>query len=277
MVNPDNLSFTMKKLFLFSLLFISVILFQSCDSKEGKTPLVIGMELQFPPFEMTDGEGNPAGISVEMAKALGEHLGREVKIENTAWTGLIPSLQSGKIDAVISSMSITDKRSEVVDFSIPYAASGLALMLHKGSKVKEWNDVDKKGVVVAVKSGTIGAVLAKDKILNAEVRYFEETASCVLEVAQAKADLFLYDPLTIFKFHKKHQNQTRINLSYVPGTVGKWAVAVKKGNTGLKKEIDAFILQYRKDGKFEVLEKKYLGELKAVFDQAGVPSFFNPN
>ena len=65
------------------------------------------MELAYPPFEMTDEQGRPDGISVALAEALGKFLGREVEIQNTAFDGLIPALKTGKIDLIISSMTAT--------------------------------------------------------------------------------------------------------------------------------------------------------------------------
>ena len=59
-------------------------------------PLVVGMELQYPPFEMSDKQGKPSGVSVDLAYALGKYLNREVVIENIAWDGLIPSLKTKK-------------------------------------------------------------------------------------------------------------------------------------------------------------------------------------
>lgn len=248
--------------------------FSGCDSTKETDVLKIGMELQFPPFEMADGNGNPTGISVDMAKDLGKYLNRPVEIENISWTGLIPSLQTNKVDLVISSMSITPSRKKVVDFSIPYAQSGLTLLINRDSPVTNWSNLDKKGNIIAVKSGTIGAVIAKDKIINADVRYFDEAAACVLEVSQGKADAFIYDAITVFENHKKHPETTRYNLQNIPETASPWAIVLKKGNTELKKKVDAFIIQYREQGKFEVLEKKYLKSLKAAFTQANVPSFF---
>ncbi len=58
--------------------------------------LVIGMELAYPPFEMADEKGEPAGVSVYLAKALGTALHRPVKIENLPFDGLIPSLKMGR-------------------------------------------------------------------------------------------------------------------------------------------------------------------------------------
>ena len=81
--------------------------------------MVVAMELAYPPFETKDDAGNPIGVSVDLAKAFGESIGREVVIENIAWDGLIPALQTGKVDMIISSMTITADRKEVVDFSDP--------------------------------------------------------------------------------------------------------------------------------------------------------------
>ena len=245
---------------------------ESSDA-EGE-PLVVAMELQFPPFEMAEADGTPTGISVDTAYALGEYLGRPVTIENTAWTGLIPAIQSGKADVVISSMSITDEREKVVDFSIPYAASGLTLLINKDSAVKNYGDLSGKDVVLAVKSGTTGAIWAQENVPSANIQIFDEVAACALEVSQGKADAFIYDGLTTFELQKKFPDSTRVNLENLPGTLGGWGMAMKEGNTELKGQVDAFILDFRKKGGFENLEKKYLAEMKRVFDEEGLPSFF---
>ena len=82
------------------------------------------MELAYPPFEMRDAEGAPAGVSVELARELGRALGRSVEIENIAFDGLIASLKTGKIDLIISSMTSTEQRAKSIDFSEPYLKRG---------------------------------------------------------------------------------------------------------------------------------------------------------
>lgn len=255
------------------LLVLTAGLVSSC-SKEDDNSLVVAMELQFPPFEMADAEGIPTGISVDMAYALGEYLGRPIKIENTSWTGLIPSIQSGKADLIISSMSITDERAKVVDFSIPYAASGLTLLINMDSKVSGYSDLAKEGMVTAVKSGNIGAIWAQENLPEENIRIFDEVAACALEVSQGKVDAFIYDALTTFELQKNFPETTVVNLENIPGTSGGWGVAMKKGSS-LKPEVDAFILEFRNKDGFENLEKKYLTDMKQVFDDAGVSSFFD--
>ncbi|WP_156104584.1 transporter substrate-binding domain-containing protein [Spirochaeta lutea] len=248
---------------------------QDSESRTAAKPLVVAMELQFPPFEMTDEQGTPRGISVEMAKALGEFLGRPVEIQNTAWVGLIPSLQSGGADVVISSMTVTEERRQVVDFSIPYAQSGLTLLLSAQSPAQNFSDLNKPGRVVAVKSGTTGAIVAQEKLLQADIRIFEDVAACVLEVVQGKADAFIYDALTVYESHKNNPATTRLNIQSIPDTFGYWAAALKKGNDTLLAQVNDFIREYRSQGGFERLGDEYLGSVKAVFEEQDVPFFFD--
>lgn len=264
----------MKKLIVLMLLFTIIPLFAT-GNREESDKLIVAMELQYPPFETTDEAGNPSGISVDIAKDLAEHLGKEVQIENIAWTGLIPSLQNGQADIIISSMTITEERAEIVDFSDAYIKAGLSLLINKESEVMDFSDLNKEDVVVAVKSGTIGANLAKEKLIKAEVRVFEDVSACVLEVSQGKADAFIYDVLTVYENYSRNMATTKLNLQPIPGTEGYWGMAVKKGNTELLEGVNAFIADYQKSGGFNKLGDKYLGYIKSIFDEENIPFFFD--
>lgn len=157
------------------------------------------MELAYPPFETKDEEGNAMGISVDFSNAFGEYLGREVVIENISWDGLIPALQTGKVDMVISSMTITDEREEVVDFSIPYANAMLALLTNKDSGIESFEDMNIAGRKIAVKTGSTGYFYAEENLPEAEIAALPDESACVTEVSQGKADGFIYDQLTIYR------------------------------------------------------------------------------
>src|SRR6476659_8425299 len=118
---------------------------------EAHDKLIVGMELAYPPFEMTDEKGNPTGVSVDLAKALGSYLNREVEIQNIPFDGLIPALKTGKIDLIISSMTATPERAQSIDFSDPYLKTGLCLLVGKNSVIQSINDLDQSGKTIAVK------------------------------------------------------------------------------------------------------------------------------
>lgn len=237
-------------------------------------PLVVGMELQYPPFEMSDKQGQPSGVSVDLAYALGKYLGREVVIENIAWDGLIPSLKTGKVDLIISSMTITKQRAKTIDFSVPYAQSNLAILTNPSSGVKNIDDLNQKGKTVAVKKGTTGHIYAGKYLKNANVLVFDKENAAVLEVIQKKADGFLYDQLTIYKNWNKHQETTVALLEPFQSSPEHWGMAIKKGNSELKAKLDSFITEAKSDGTFDKLSKKYLTEARATFDKLGIKFFF---
>jgi len=247
---------------------------ESATTTDTEEPLVVAMELAYPPFETKDDAGNPTGISVDFAKAFGEYIGRDVEIVNTAWDGLIPSLQTGKADMVISSMTITEERAETVDFSEPYANSLLGMLVNKNSEITEAEDLNQEGKTVAVKVGSTGEIYARNNLTNAEILSLPDESACVTEVTQGKADAFLYDQLTIYRNWKANEDTT--DAIFIPfQDAEKWGVAVQKGDTELLDQMNAFIDEYTEAGGFDELSEKYLSEEKKTFDELGFKWFFD--
>lgn len=256
------------------ILFLSLLLLvlSACGEKTEK--LVVGMELAYPPFEMTDEKGEATGISVDLAYAIGEKLGKEVQIENIAWSGLIPSLKTGKVDMILSSMTITDEREKTVDFSVPYSKSYLSLLISKKSTVTDITSLNVKGKKLAVKNGTTAHIYARENLPNVEIMVFDKENTCVLEVIQGKADAFIYDQMTIFKNWQKNKETTRAVLEPFQTDFEYWGIAFKEEDDQLREEVNKIILDYKKSGLFNDLAKKYLSEQKKVFDEMEIEFFF---
>jgi polar amino acid transport system substrate-binding protein len=230
------------------------------------------MELNYPPFEMTDPEGNPAGVGVDLAKALCAFVHRPLSIQNMPFEGLIPALKTGRIDLIISSMTATDERRQTIDFSDPYLSTGLSILVKKGSPIQSIADVDKPGVTVTVKTGTTAANYTRDHFKNATVLTFQQDSACALEVAQGKADAFLYDQMSIYQFAKKFPDTTRGLLA--PFQKESWAIGIRKGNVALENQVNAFLRDFRAKHGFDALGDKYLKADKEAFRQMGFPFYF---
>jgi len=271
----------MKRIFLFAVLaaFAASLLLAGCqDGKnakgESKEKLIVAMELAYPPFETKDNNGDPTGVSVDFAIDLGEYLGLETEIVNTAWDGLIPSLKTGKADLVISSMTITEKRKEEVDFSDPYANAILAILANKDSGIASIDDLNQTGKKVAVKTGSTGHYYAQETLSHAEIIALADESACVTEVSQGKADGFLYDQLTIYRNNQMHPDTT--TAVFIPfQKVEYWGAALAKDNTELLNAVNAFIKKYTEDGGFDRLSEKYLAEEKKAFEELGFKWFFD--
>ncbi len=261
----------MKSLFpLFAALALTV-LGSTVVAEEKDKPLIVGMELAYPPFEMTDTSGKPTGVSVDLATDLAKSLGRPVVIQNTAFDGLIPALKTGKIDLVISSMTATAEREKSIDFSNPYISTGLCLLLKKDSTAKGIADLDKEGVKVAVKKGTTGHIYATNNLKKAQVLVLDKESAAVLEVSQGKADAFIYDQMSIYQNWQRNKETTQAILE--PFQKESWAVGIRKGNDELKAQVNRFIKEYREKGGFEQLGERYLKEMKDEFKRLGSAFF----
>lgn len=253
------------------LILLATLLISACDTG-GKKPLRIGMDMSYPPFETLGTNGQPEGVSVELAKALGENLGRPVVFENMPFDGLIPALKTGRVDAVISSMSATAERAESIDFSEPYLRTGLCLLAGAKSDVNTPDDLDRAGKKVAVVRGTTGHIWAKSSLRNAEILDLANESACVLEVTQGKADAFIYDQMSTLRNWQANPGSTRAILT--PFRNESWAVALRKGDSDLREKVNAFLTTYRAGGGFDRLGEKWLHEQKAAFAKLGVPFVF---
>ncbi len=257
--------------FFLTLVLLAVVPRARADDAAGQ-PLIIGMELNYPPFEMTDASGTPCGVGVEMAQALAAYLHRPLQIENMPFEGLIPALKTGRIELIISSMTATAERAKSIDFSDPYLSTGLSILVKKGSAIQGIADVDKPGVVVVVKTGTTAQTYTHDHFHNATVLPLEQDTACALEVVQGRADAFLYDQMSIYQFAKKNPDTTRGLLE--PFQKESWAIGIAKGNDALEAQVNAFLKDFKAKHGFDRLGDKYLKADKDAFKKMGFPFYF---
>jgi polar amino acid transport system substrate-binding protein len=255
-----------------ALIFAAIFCLLNGCSREEHKQLIVGMELKYPPFEMVDTQGAPSGVSVDMAIALGKYLGRDVQIENIPFDGLIPSLQTHKIDLIISSMTATAERAKTIDFSDPYLKTGLCLLVGKNSAIQSIQDADQAGKTIVVKRGTTGNIYTSGKVKNAKVLVLDDEAACVLEVVQGKADGFIYDQISTYENWKRNEDTTRPILK--PFREESWAIGLRKGDDELRQQVNSFLKDFKAKNGFEELGDRYLKDQKEAFRKLGYPFYF---
>lgn len=244
------------------------------DPTRSDNTLTVAMELAYPPFETRDDAGEPTGVSVDLMKAFGEYAGYDIRIENMAWDGLIPSLQTGAADIVISSMTITEERKNLVDFSDPYANALLAILANADSGISSIDDLNRKDKTLAVKSGSTGHMYAEKNLSDTNLLILPDESACVTEVAQGRADGFIYDQLTIYRNWQKNPDTT--TAVFIPfQDVEKWGIAVQKGNQQLLNQLNAFLAEFKETGGYDKLTETYLSEEKKAFDELQFQWFFD--
>lgn len=252
--------------------FFCVFLLGACSRPSGPEPLRVGMDLSYPPFETIDASGRPTGVSVDLAESLAAALGRPLRIENIPFTGLIPSLKTGQIDCVISSMTDTPERRESISFSEPYLSVGLALLVPSTSSAQGLEDLDQEGRTIVVRQGTTGEVWARANIRAAKILAVEKESAAVTEVLQGKADAFVYDQMSVWKNASMQSGKLKPLLQ--PLRKESWAVGLAKDNSDLRELINDFLRGFRASGGFDVLGEKYLSDQKQAFREQGLDFYF---
>jgi polar amino acid transport system substrate-binding protein len=165
---------------------------------QEKKKLVIGFGSGDIPFHVKDKQGNWVGYEVDLAKAMAESLKVEVEFKQFEFSALIPALQNGDIDMILSAMTIRGDRALAVTFSQPYYSTGAVLMVPKtDTTTKSWEELDKPGKKIAVSQGTTGALLAKSIIKQASILDYDSLTNAAMAVSQGQADGMIYDETAV--------------------------------------------------------------------------------
>lgn len=210
-------------------------------------PLRVGLEAKYPPFESKTAAGKLEGLDVDLAEAIGRHLGREVTFADMDFDALIPELEAGRLDLVCSAVSRTPERAERVDFSLPYAKvpMGVLVSAERVSEGKGLAALEGDGVTIAVQRGTSGEKKAAERFPRARLVQFATEVDAATEVTAGRAHAFVYDVVSVVKLHEKDPGTTRI-LDLDLGTE-EYSIAFPKGSP-LRAEVDAFLASERRPG-----------------------------
>ena len=142
----------------------------------------VGMDV-FVPWAMKDKKGELIGFEIDIAKKLAKDMGIKIEFVPTKWSGIIPSLITGKFDVLIGGMTITTQRNLKINFTRPYYFTEQGLMAHKkkaaGFKVSDFNRSD---VTIAARLGSTAAVAAKQQFPKAKLRLFDDEPAAVQEL-----------------------------------------------------------------------------------------------
>jgi ABC-type amino acid transport substrate-binding protein len=226
--------------------------------KRGK--LVAGVKTDFPPFGYVDAGGRNLGFDVDVAHLFAKALfNDEQQVELVAVTSgnRIPFLQSGKIDIIIATVTITDERRQVVEFSEPYFLSGSLLLVPKASAVKGLDDL--AGKTVAVVQGAIQDKDVEQLQPKANRIKFGKVSEAVLALKGGRADAYAHDDILVLTLVKENADLKAVGKPFMPRPYG---IAVRKGEAEFIKWVNAELAKMKKDGTYDRLWKKYFADVE---------------
>lgn len=220
------------------------------DNIKSKKKIVIGLSPDFAPFEFKDKQGNVVGMDAEIIKAIAKDIGVDYEIKSMDFNGLIPALQAGKLDIVVSGMNPTPEREKNILFSDGYYDSASQLVVKKGEADKYKEEKDVEGKTLAVQKASVQET--QSKTLKAkEVKSLGKVTDCVLTLQGGKVDAVLLDKPVAMLTVKANDDLELTDLVMKDTTTKAFAVAMKKGETDLQSSINKTIAKLKSDGKLD--------------------------
>jgi polar amino acid transport system substrate-binding protein len=219
--------------------------------KVGSTPTGI-------PFTFLDTKTNTIqGIMVDLITEVGKDAGLNVQIEPMAFSALIPSLTSSKIDIIAAAMFITAPRKEVVDFSDPIYTYGEGLVVPKTDTKAYATQEELKGETVGAQVGTAFVDALKKSGLFADVKAYDTIPDIMRDVNTGRLKAGFADyPILAYNLKQGGFADVRLVESYKPVTVGSVGIGVRKGETALLGKINASLAKLKANGTIDkILEK----------------------
>ena len=241
------------------------MLFTGCSKKEeSKVPdkLIVGTNAEFPPFEYMNDKKQPDGFDIAMIKEIGKRMDKKVEIQNMEFKSLIGAMESNSINTIIAGMTKTKERQKSVDFSDSYYTSNQAIILKKDSKIKKLSQLE--GKKVGVQEGTTGDIIAsgekfgeKNKVIvKTDVKRYKKGVDAVMDLKNGAIDAVVIDEKPAQEFVKN--NAKKLKLVVDSAGAEYYCIAITKGNTAYKEEINKQIKAIKKDGTYDKLKAKYI-------------------
>ena len=230
----------------------------SSSSGNDENTLVIGVDDQFPPMGYRDDDGNIVGFDIDLAQAVADKLGMELKVQQIDWSAKELELDQGNIDAIWNGLTITDERKEAMDFTDPYLQNAQVIVVKKDSDIATKADLSGKTVGVQ-KSSSAKDALDADAIESElkEVVEYEENVSALQDLGIGRTDAVVVGKVVADWYIKDENADYKVlDETLAPELYG---VAVKKGNTELLNKIQTAFDEIVADGTAAQISEKWFG------------------
>lgn len=221
--------------------------------------LTIGTSVEYEPFEyMEDGEYK--GFDLELAQAIADDLGLELKIENVDFDTIVPGVASGtKYDMGIAAITATPEREKEVGFTDSYYMDDQAIVtMADNTEITGDNYADAlnaEGVKIAVQSGSTAEAFAKENFPNAELVPFKNATDCFAAVQSSQANALVTNRSVAAQLVATSFSNEQVIKQISTGE--EYAIAVNKDNTALLDALNDSIAKLTEDGTVDELMTKY--------------------
>ena len=222
------------------------------DIKKSGT-IKVATEGAFPPFNVLKGK-QLTGFEVELAEALAGQLGLKVQWTTQPFDNLLIGLNQDRYDFVIASHGINPERAKAVDFSTPHYCTGGAIVAKPGGPMTA---AALKGKRVGVQVGTTYLENVRKVPGVGEVKTYPTDTAAQAALMAGRVDAWVGDKFTGIDLVMAQKGKVKQGDLLFNERV---AMAVKKGNSSLLKELNAALAKAQQNGTYAKLSQKYFGQ-----------------
>ena len=240
----------------FHLFLAALILSFSVCAAAGE--VVVGCNAEFPPFEFIGEDNNPAGYDIDIINAIGKAAGFEVRMHHQSFDTLIEGLESSRLDAAISGMTITEARKLKIGFSEPYYNAAQVIVVQEGKPGYETIE-ELKDKIVGVQLGTTGAGMCEEVmgVDDPDLKQFRRYNEVFMDLKLGRLDAVVVDIPVAQAYLRRIPglviSSPRMSEEY-------YGIAVRKGNRELLDKINEGLAKIRASGEFDEITDKWFRE-----------------
>jgi ABC-type amino acid transport substrate-binding protein len=215
--------------------------------------LRVGIATNYPPLAFKQ-DGAIKGVEADFAAKLGPALGDKVELVELPWDQLIPALRDKRIDVIMSGMSITKQRQQLVSFTQPYMTIGQMALIRKAdsNRLRDRSRLDVHTLRVGFVTGTTGEAYVRKHLAGAQLKGFDTVDAGVAALRMHEIDIFIHDAPAIWRVTGGFNSPEReLEGRYEPLTEEELAWAVRKDDVTLRKRLNAVLTKWKADGEIE--------------------------
>ena len=225
-------------------------------SKQSKA-LRVGVTPNYPPIIYRQ-DGKIAGLEAELAWSLAQHMGRRLQFVAVKWEQQIPALLSGKIDIIMSGMTITPAREVRIKFSEPYLQTGLMAAVRPGheDRYPDRQAITQTYANIGAMEGTTATSFIRRQCPNAKASYVSDLTEAYLALDGRRIDLFIHDAPAVAWLVSKYEST--VKPLWIPLTEDHLAWGIRGGNKKLIIEANDALAKWKQDGTLEIIIDRWL-------------------
>lgn len=220
--------------------------------------LMVGMEIGYPPMEYFDEDGStPIGYDVDVANAIGDYLGLEVELVDTAWDGIFAGVDTDKYDCIISCVSITDERQQQFDMTKPYVSNHTVLIVPQDSEIDSLEALSGHSTAVQAETTSDEYMKEHGAELGVELFEYDKVINCFDDLKSGRTDsVFTDSVVAAYYLGDEASNYKTVWENDELEPIG---ICLKKGNDALTEKIDEALDALYADGTLGEIAVKHFG------------------